>query len=117
MELEGSSLVFQVSAVNAGKRVAVSFLANMEPAAFLFTGLSFLLHMGLVAVFAFFMPSMRGDDSEDIDRDQILMTQNPPTAAADREKEGRKDDTKEVAADKKGGGSGPRPRGKGASGG
>src|SRR5580698_4952739 len=56
MELDGSSLVFQVSAVNAGKKVPVGFLATMEPAAFLFTGLSFLLHMGLVAVFAFFMP-------------------------------------------------------------
>lgn len=71
MELEGSALVFQVSAVNAGKKVPVGFLATLEPAAFLFTGLSFLLHMGLVAVFAFFMPSMRGDDSEDLDRDQI----------------------------------------------
>ncbi len=59
MEIEGSALVFQVSAVNAGKKVPVGFLATMEPAAFLFTGLSFLLHMGLVAVFAFFMPNMR----------------------------------------------------------
>ena len=56
MELEGSALVFQVSAVNAGKRFPTGFLATMEPAAFLYTGLSFLLHMGLVAVFAFFMP-------------------------------------------------------------
>src|SRR6201999_1321033 len=31
MELEGSALVFQISAVNAGKKVAVGFLANMEP--------------------------------------------------------------------------------------
>ena len=56
MELEGSSLVFQVSAVNAGKRVPVGFLATIEPAAFLYTGLSFLLHMGIVASLAFFMP-------------------------------------------------------------
>jgi hypothetical protein len=111
MELEGSSLVFQVSAVNAGKRVAVGFLANMEPAAFLFTGLSFLLHMGLVAVFAFFMPSMRGDDSEDIDRDQILMMQKLLNAAADREQEERQDDTQEVSADQKEGGSGTRAKG------
>jgi hypothetical protein len=112
MELEGSSLVFQVGAVNAGKRVPVGFLATMEPAAFLYTGLSFLLHMGLVAVFAFFMPSMRGDDSEDIDRDQILMMQKLLNAAAEREQEDR--DTQEVtetAPDQKEGGTGTRAKG------
>jgi hypothetical protein len=112
MELEGSSLVFQVSAVNAGKRVPVGFLATTEPAAFLYTGLSFLLHMGLVAVFAFFMPNMRGDDSEDIDRDQILMMQKLLNAAAEREQEER--DTTEVTEtnpDEKEGGTGTRAKG------
>ena len=112
MELDGSSLVFQVGAVNAGKKVPVGFLATMEPAAFLYTGLSFLLHMGLVAVFAFFMPSMRGDDSEDIDRDQILMMQKLLNAAAEREQEDR--DTQEVtetAPDQKEGGTGTRAKG------
>ncbi len=111
MELDGSSLVFQVSAVNAGKKVPVGFLATMEPAAFLFTGLSFLLHMGLVAVFAFFMPSMRGDDSEDLDRDQILMMQKLLNAAADREQEERQEETQEVSADQKEGGTGTRAKG------
>jgi hypothetical protein len=111
MELEGSALVFQVSATNAGKKVPVGFLATMEPAAFLFTGLSFLLHMGLVAVFAFFMPSMRGDDSEDLDRDQILMMQKLLNAAADREQEERQEETQEVSADQKEGGTGTRAKG------
>jgi hypothetical protein len=112
MELEGSSLVFQVSAVNAGKRVPVGFLATMEPAAFLYTGLSFLLHMGLVAVFAFFMPSMRGDDSEAIDRDQILMMQKLLNAAAEREEEERETpDVTETNPDEKEGGSGTRAKG------
>ncbi len=111
MELDGSSLVFQVSAVNAGKKVPGGFLATMEPAAFLFTGLSFLLHMGLVAVFAFFMPSMRGDDSEDLDRDQILMMQKLLNAAADREQEERQEETQEVSADQKEGGTGTRAKG------
>jgi hypothetical protein len=111
MELEGSSLVFQVSAVNAGKRVPVGFLATMEPAAFLYTGLSFLLHMGLVAVFAFFMPSMRGDDSEAIDRDQILMMQKLLNAAAEREQEQRDDPTTETANDQQEGGTGTRAKG------
>jgi pSer/pThr/pTyr-binding forkhead associated (FHA) protein len=112
MELEGSALVFQVSAVNAGKRIPAGFWATTEPAAFLFTGLSFLLHMGLVAVFAFFMPAMRGDDSEDIDRDQILMMQKLLNAAADREQEERKDqEVTEVAPDQKEGGTGTRAKG------
>jgi hypothetical protein len=112
MELEGSALVFQVSAVNAGKRIPGGFWATTEPAAFLFTGLSFLLHMGLVAVFAFFMPAMRGDDSEDIDRDQILMMQKLLNAAADREQEERKDqEVTEVAPDQKEGGTGTRAKG------
>ncbi len=112
MELEGSALAFQVSAVNAGKRVPVGILATSEPAAFLYTGLSFLLHMGLVAVFAFFMPAMRGDDSEDIDRDQILMMQKLLNAAAEREQEER--DTSEVtetSPDQKEGGTGTRAKG------
>jgi hypothetical protein len=111
MELEGSSLVFQVSAVNAGKRVPVGFLATTEPAAFLYTGLSFLLHMGLVAVFAFFMPNMRGDDSEAIDRDQILMMQKLLNAAAEREQEQRDDQTPDQANDEKEGGTGTRAKG------
>jgi hypothetical protein len=110
MELEGSSLVFQVGAVNAGKRIPVGVL--QEPGAFLYTGLSFLLHMGLVAVFAFFMPNMRGDDTEDLDRDQILMMQKLLNAAAEREQEER--DTQEVTEvqpDQKEGGTGTRAKG------
>jgi hypothetical protein len=112
MEIDGSALVFQVSAVNAGKKVPVGFLATMEPTAFLYTGLSFLLHMGLVAVFAFFMPSMSGDDAEDLDRDQILMMQKLLNAAAEREQEERQDqEVTETAADQKEGGTGTRAKG------
>jgi len=111
MELDGSALVFQVSAVNAGKRVPGGLLASWEPAAFLYTGLSFLLHMGLIAVFAFFMPSMKGDDSEDIDRDQILMMQKLLNAAAEREQEQRDDQTPDTANDEKEGGTGTRAKG------
>ena len=110
MELEGSSLVFQVGAVNAGKRIPAGML--QEPGAFLYTGLSFLLHMGLVAVFAFFMPRMGLDDTEDLDRDQILMMQKLLNAAAEREQEER--DTQEVTEvqpDQKEGGTGTRAKG------
>jgi FHA domain len=112
MELEGSSLVFQIGAVNAGKRLPGGLFATSEPAAFLYTGLSFLLHMGLVAVFAFFMPNMRGDDTEDLDRDQILMMQKLLNAAAEREQEERENqEVTEVQPDQKEGGTGTRAKG------
>jgi hypothetical protein len=112
MEIDGSALVFQVSAVNAGKKVPVGFLATTETSAFMYTGLSFLLHMGLVAVFAFFMPSMAGDDTEDLDRDQILMMQKLLNAAAEREQEERQDqEVTETAPDQKEGGTGTRAKG------
>ncbi len=112
MELEGSSLVFQVSAVNAGKPVATGMFSQFEPSAYIYTGLSFLLHMGIVASLAFFMPSMRGDDSEAIDRDQMLQMMKLLNAAAEREQEER--ETEQVAdanADNKEGGTGTRAKG------
>src|SRR5262249_25498494 len=53
MQLEGG-LVFEVSAVNAGKAPPVGAFASFEPAAYMFIGLSFLLHIGIVASMAFF---------------------------------------------------------------
>jgi hypothetical protein len=112
MEIAGSSLVFQVSSVNAGRRLPVGLLATMEPAAFLFSGVSFLLHMGLVAVFAFFMPGMRRDDSDDLNRDQILMMQKLLNAAADREQQERPNqDLDPVQPDQKEGGTGTSAKG------
>jgi hypothetical protein len=112
MALDGSSLVFQVSAVNAGKPVPTGMFATFESAALLYIGLSFLLHMGIVASLAFFMPHMNLDDSEAIDRDQLLMMQHLLDAAAERELEER--ETEQVAdnnADNKEGGTGTRAKG------
>ncbi|HSO30852.1 MAG TPA: AgmX/PglI C-terminal domain-containing protein [Labilithrix sp.] len=112
MELEGSGLTFEISAVNAGKAPPVGAFSSFEPAAYMFIGLSFLLHIGIVASMAFFMPKMNGDDSEAIDRDQLLLMQKMLNAAAEREQEEKK--TEEVAdnnADQKEGGTGTRAKG------
>ncbi len=112
MELPGSALVFQVSAVNAGKPIATGMFSQFEPAAYMYFGLSLLLHLGIVASLAFFMPSMGLDDAEAIDRDQMLMMQHLLNAAAEREQEQR--DTEQVAdnaADNKEGGTGTRAKG------
>ncbi|MBK6461392.1 MAG: AgmX/PglI C-terminal domain-containing protein [Myxococcales bacterium] len=111
MELEGG-LVFQVSTVNAGKAPPAGIFAGADPAAFLFVGLSSLLHIGIVASLAFFMPKMNLDDSEAIDRDQILLMQKMLNAAAEREQEEKP--TEQVAdnnADNKEGGTGTRAKG------
>lgn len=112
MDLDGSGLAFEVSAVNAGKAPPVGAFSSFEPAAYLFIGLSFLLHVGIVASMAFFMPTMSGDDSEAIDRDQLLLMRKMLDAAAERELEEQK--TEEVAdnnADQKEGGTGTRAKG------
>jgi hypothetical protein len=109
MQLEGSGLAFHVNAVNAGKPVPVGFWATMEPAAFVYTAMSFGVHMALVAVFAFFMPSMRLDNAEDIDRDQMLMMQKLLTAAAEREVEQREiERVTQATGDSHAGGTGTR---------
>ena len=112
MELEGSGLVFEVSAVHAGKAPPVGAFSSFEPAAYMFIGLSFLLHIGIVASMAFFMPRMNGDDSEAIDRDQLLLMQKMLNASAEREQEEK--ETEQVAdnnADQKEGGTGTRAKG------
>ncbi|HEX7664676.1 MAG TPA: AgmX/PglI C-terminal domain-containing protein [Polyangiaceae bacterium] len=111
MELEESGLVFQVTAGNAGKPIAAGWFSSMEPAAFLFIGLSFLVHAGILASLAFFMPSMGGDDAEAIDRDQILKMQHMLDAAAEREQEERETEQVDANADNKEGGTGTRAKG------
>jgi hypothetical protein len=112
MQLETSGLTFQVSAVNAGKPVPAGFFAQMDGPAYVYFGLSLLLHLGIVASLAFFMPHMNSDDSEAIDRDTLLMMQHLLNAEAEREQEQR--DTEQVTennADNKEGGTGTRAKG------
>jgi hypothetical protein len=112
MELEGSGLVFEVSAVNAGKPPPVGAFSSFEPAAYMFIGLSFLLHIGIVASMAFFMPKMGGDDADAIDRDQLLLMQKMLNAAAEREQEEKQTEQQpDQNADNKEGGTGTRAKG------
>ena len=107
-----SGITFQVAAVNAGKSPPVGMFSNFEPAAYLFVGLSFLMHMGVVASLAFFMPSRMGEGSEDIDRDQILLMQKMLNAAAEREQEEKQtEQVPDANADNKEGGTGTRAKG------
>jgi hypothetical protein len=111
MEIEGSRLAFRVSAVSPGKRVPMGLLATTEPAALLYTGMSFLLHVGLAAVFAFFMPTMGGSDTEAIDRDDLALLQKLLNAQAERELDERETQPATAANDDHEGGSGAAARG------
>jgi hypothetical protein len=110
LELAGSPLAIQVSMVTAGKRVGGAFFDSTDPSAFLYSGMSFLLHAGLIAMLAFFMPAMRGDDSEALDRDQILMMQKLLSAAAEREQAEPPPDNSQANAASNEGGSGARSK-------
>ena len=111
MTLDGTALVFQISAVKAGRRLPGGFLSTMEPAALSFTGLSFLAHFGVLAVFAFFMPGLRPDDSEAADRDQILMMQRLLNAQAAREHDDPRPDDTQPGPTASQGGTGAQSRG------
>jgi FHA domain len=105
-------LGFQVSPGYAGKPIGGGVLSDFEPAPFLFTGLSFLLHLGLIASFAFFLPSMNGENVEDMDQDQILMMRKMLNAQAERELEEKKTEQQpDSNADNKEGGTGTRAKG------
>jgi hypothetical protein len=91
MELPNSDIAFHFRATRAGKRLASNWLAN-EPVGFLYTGLSFVLHAGIVASLAFFMPRMGGDDAEALDADRIMTMQKLLNASADREQTLRQSD-------------------------
>ena len=110
MEMDGG-LVFQVTTGNAGKAVAAGFFSEFEPAAYLFTGLSFLLHAGIIGALAFFMPSMGADDVEAMDRDQLLLMQKLLDAAAEKEQEEKETEDTSASADNKEGGTGTRAKG------
>jgi hypothetical protein len=109
--LEGSLFTFEVSSENGGKAAPIGFFRNLDSTAYLYSGLSFLLHAGLVASLAFFMPSMRADDAEGIDRDQLLYMQQMLQAAAEREQEEQPTPETNDQADNKEGGTGTRAKG------
>ena len=109
IELPDSDIAFQLRATRAGKHLAArgfaSALAN-EPVGLLYTGLSFVLHAGILASLAFFMPRMSGDDADALDADRIMTMQKLLNASADREQAARQnDDADSQSAVARGGGA------------
>jgi pSer/pThr/pTyr-binding forkhead associated (FHA) protein len=108
--IELGGIVFQVSAVHAGRVVAGHFQADTQ--ALLYTGLSLAVHAGLLAAMAFFMPPLGSTDEDGISADQQYLIQQYLNAAAEKEMEEK--ETEQVAennADNKEGGTGTRAKG------
>ncbi len=102
----GEPITFEISTVRAGKVAPVGFLAALAGGATGFVGLSFIGHAAIVASLAMFMPKMSNDDSDAIDRDQMMLMQKFLSASAERESEQIKEPG---SSDAQGGGSTGEP--------
>jgi hypothetical protein len=100
----GISVTLEVGAVRAGKVAPVGFLAALAGGATGFVGLSFIGHAAIVASLAMFMPKMATDDTDAMDRDQMMLMQKFLSASAEREAEQQPRDTA-ASNDPAGGGS------------
>jgi hypothetical protein len=109
VELNG--FVFQVAAVNAGRPIKHGVGAGMDWAVFMYFGLSFLAHAGLIAAMAFFVPPLGLTGDEDIDKDQLYLIQQYLKSAAEREQEEKETEVVEENSDNKEGGTGTRAKG------
>ena len=83
----GEPITFEIGTVRAGKVAPIGFLATLAGGATGFVGLSFLGHAAIVASLAMFMPKMSIDDTDAMDRDQMMLMQKFLSASAEREAE------------------------------
>jgi hypothetical protein len=83
----GEPVTFEIGTVRAGKVAPIGFLAALAGGATGFVGLSFLGHAAIVASLAMFMPKMSTDDTDSMDRDQMMLMQKFLSASAEREAE------------------------------
>jgi hypothetical protein len=109
----GSSLIFQVATVNAGRKSPAGiFSASRDWSAMLYIGLSMAVHVGLLSAMAFFMPPLGLMDEDEMSKDQLYLIQQYLSAAAEREMEEKEtDQISEDNADNKEGGTGTRAKG------
>jgi len=108
--IELDAIVFEVATTNAGRVVAGHF--QIEPATWLYQGLSIAVHAGLLAAVYMFMPTLDPTAEDGISDDQKYLIEQYLKAAAEKELEEK--ETEQVAdnsADNKEGGTGTRAKG------
>lgn len=105
-----NGLIFQVSAVNAGRVVAGHVALDLV--AFAYVALSLLVHGGFFAAIFFFVPDLSGTEDGEMSADQAYMIQQLLKAAAEKEMEEKEtEQVTEANADNKEGGTGTRAKG------
>lgn len=73
--------------VAAGKKVAGTLAAAVQESALKSVGASAFMHVAIFASLAFFLPSLSGDNAEEISRDQMYAMRAYLDATAEHEKE------------------------------
>ena len=113
VRMELKDLVFEITAVKAGKKTAAAFtLAALATGTLLYIAISFAGHVGLLIAMAMFMPPL-GDTADDgISEEQRYLIQQYLDSAAEMEMEEK--ETEQIAeenADNREGGTGTRAKG------
>ena len=80
-----ADFVFQISTVDAGKRVPRGLAATRDYSVASYFGLSLLTHASIIAALAFFVPDLGLLDEEDTHQERIYALQAYLSAAAERE--------------------------------
>jgi hypothetical protein len=87
VQMAHNGMSFYVASVAAGRRFAAPLLSAGSMAGALMVGLSFLVHTGLLAGFAFFKPTLGGVDDEEAHRERVLLMQQLIKSTQDPEQE------------------------------
>lgn len=90
-------MTFYVASVAAGRRFAAPLLGAGTIAGGIMVGMSFLMHTGLLAAFAFFKPTLGGVDDEELHRERVLLMQQLIKSTQDPEED--KPEAKDTAAE------------------
>lgn len=113
VHMQVNDLVFEVTAVAGGRKVAAAFtLAAIASGALLYVLGSFVGHAGLLAAMAMFMPPLGDTADDEVSDDQRYLIQQYLDSVAEKELEEK--ETEQIAednADNKEGGTGTRAKG------
>jgi hypothetical protein len=107
-EIEVGGICFEVATVNAGRAVAGRF--SMDANSLPYQGLSLLLHVGLLAATALFMPKLAMAADEDLSDEQKYMIATRLDQAAEREQEKKDELTADSNHDGATGGTGAQAK-------
>jgi hypothetical protein len=106
IELAAAHVAFELAYVRAGKRIPAALLGEGGVQAQAYTGMSALMHGALIASLAFFLPAMKGENGETVDRDEAAAMAPYLTAIAEREREPRDEPSEAHASKDESGGKG-----------